>query len=593
MIIDNILGLSKINVDSKDYMNTEHPIVFVRDFLTTQNIGKNILIKYYVSDYNNSDWIKNEYNSTFTVEIEINGRTYKKTTYAGESSIVIDGINTEGEYIYSIRAIDQNGISSPTQFFKILITDETITESDIYIMRDSDLSTYSITTGNITDVETAKQNKTGLTNLFSAIKNDGYKQITLKNATYMVDYHGDNIVFPSDFTIDLNGSTIKVLACTDLNGGQVALMKNCKNTHIINGNIYGNADVFNADATKANTKYNVPGEWLSVIDMQSCSYCSYEDINVKYPVGYNLDFGMASDKGVSDGYLTFEDNTYIDTNGEAKTTAKSIATSDFKEMVKTKQYDLFKVARYLGYSGFSGNNPVIYVHFYDDKKTYIKTVKSRQYLDIKNVTNAKYIRVTAFGTAESLKNQLVLHGLGSTYNCYVKNCSFSNSRTCLFHPTICNNIAIENCTFENVCTEILKYPVTTMVADFEDGWLNCQNVFARNNSLKKDDVSIVMAITGWNFNFEKNNGFSYTIRDGIFGLNINGNMAKSFDLSISDVKYKQNFILVKNSCFTDSMVYRYSGSANMAEKIERVAYKALTSTSQNVTVIKNKSAIIN
>lgn len=593
MIIDNILGLSKINVDSKDYMNTEHPIVFVRDFLTTQNIGKNILIKYYVSDYNNSDWIKNEYNSTFTVEIEINGRTYKKTTYAGESSIVIDGINTEGEYIYSIRAIDQNGISSPTQFFKILITDETITESDIYIMRDSDLSTYSITTGNITDVETAKQNKTGLTNLFSAIKNDGYKQITLKNATYMVDYHGDNIVFPSDFTIDLNGSTIKVLACTDLNGGQVALMKNCKNTHIINGNIYGNADVFNADATKANTKYNVPGEWLSVVDMQSCSYCSYEDINVKYPVGYNLDFGMASDKGVSDGYLTFEDNTYIDTNGEAKTTAKSIATSDFKEMVKTKQYDLFKVARYLGYSGFSGNNPVIYVHFYDDKKTYIKTVKSRQYLDIKNVTNAKYIRVTAFGTAESLKNQLVLHGLGSTYNCYVKNCSFSNSRTCLFHPTICNNIAIENCTFENVCTEILKYPVTTMVADFEDGWLNCQNVFVRNNSLKKDDVSIVMAITGWNFNFEKNNGFSYTIRDGIFGLNINGNMAKSFDLSISDVKYKQNFILVKNSCFTDSMVYRYSGSANMAEKIERVAYKALTSTSQNVTVIKNKSAIIN
>lgn len=589
MIIDNILGLSKINVDSKDYMNTEHPIVFVRDFLTTQNIGKNILIKYYVSDYNNSDWIKNEYNSTFTVEIEINGRTYKKTTYAGESSIVIDGINTEREYIYSIRAIDQNGISSPTQFFKILITDETITESDIYIMRDSDLSTYSITTGNITDVETAKQNKTGLTNLFSAIKNEGYKQITLKNATYMVDYHGDNIVFPSDFTIDLNGSTIKVLACTDLSGGQVALMKNCKNTHIINGNIYGNADVFDADATKANTNYNIPGEWLSVIDMQSCSYCSYEDINVKYPVGYNLDFGMASDKGVSDGYLTFEDNTYIDTNGEAKTTTKSIATSDFKEMVKTKQYDLFKVARYLGYSGFSGNNPVIYVHFYDDKKTYIKTVKSRQYLDIKNVTNAKYIRVTAFGTAESLKNQLVLHGLGSTYNCYVKNCSFSNSRTCLFHPTVCNNIAIENCTFENVCTEILKYPVTTMVADFEDGWLNCQNVFVRNNSLKKDDVSIVMAITGWNFNFVKNNGFSYTIRDGIFGLNIDENIGKTLDFTVSNLPYKQKYSLIKRSAFLGTCVFRYTQSDAVTLRMYRTAYKELQNSSNNLTIIKNQT----
>lgn len=163
----------------------------------------------------------------------------------------------------------------------------------------------------------------------------------------------------------------------------------------------------------------------------------------------------------------------------------------------------------------------------------------------------------------------------------------------MFHPTVCNNIIFDNCTFENVCTEILKYPVTTMIADFEDGWLNCQNVFIKNCSVKKDDNSIIMVITGFNFNFQNNNGLSFTIRDGCYGMNIDGNMSKSFDLSISDVKYKQNFTLVKNSCFTDSMIYRYTGSASMKQKLERVAYKALTSTSQNVTVIKNKSAIIN
>ena len=86
-------------------------------------------------------------------------------------------------------------------------------------------------------MQEAANTSAGLQQLLDDISFQGYTSIKLLPGTYRID-HEETIFIPSNFTLDMNGATIKLNQFT----GDSALMITLNNTydsHVINGTIEG------------------------------------------------------------------------------------------------------------------------------------------------------------------------------------------------------------------------------------------------------------------------------------------------------------------------------------------------------------------
>ena len=113
------------------------PMVTLRPHTTRIKQGQCVTLGYYVDTFYMDGYKQDDYNDTFTVIIESsNGDVlYKTTRYAGESSVVIGPFNTLGEDWFSIRAIDQDGCSSPWVFASFLVEEDKT--PNIFILNDA------------------------------------------------------------------------------------------------------------------------------------------------------------------------------------------------------------------------------------------------------------------------------------------------------------------------------------------------------------------------------------------------------------------------------------------------------------------------
>lgn len=102
------------------------PMLTLRPHTTRIKKGGSVTIGYFIDTFYTDSVKRDEYKDTFTVIVEgSNGQTlYKRTHYAGEGVAVIGPFNTVGEDWFSIRAIDQDGCSSPTVFADFLVEEE-------------------------------------------------------------------------------------------------------------------------------------------------------------------------------------------------------------------------------------------------------------------------------------------------------------------------------------------------------------------------------------------------------------------------------------------------------------------------------------
>lgn len=130
-------------------------------FLSTYYIApvvspdENIVIKYYVTDWNQTEYRFGNSNFTFTVTLEYGltdkpekdmRKIEKKSVKPGDNSIEL-GKLAPGEYVASLQAVDQFGRKSPVLFNEFLVRDQAksaITQAETYIMTEKDLFAYNI-----------------------------------------------------------------------------------------------------------------------------------------------------------------------------------------------------------------------------------------------------------------------------------------------------------------------------------------------------------------------------------------------------------------------------------------------------------------
>lgn len=516
--------------------NTDSPFIGIKWFNPIVNINGTIDITYNVDTMDMAALNYDSQDRTFTVIIETeSGDVVKKTTYAGIHQITTPAFKDSGETWLSIKCVDSRGVSCAEQYHDILVRIPMVYNT--YIMKDSDLeeftydgNTYKIVPDDNT-VSIALANKAALSAFFAKLKNDGYNRVVMLNKVYWIDYHkksmasmtgGDDLVFPDEFTVDLNGATICATQCNDLKSGHVIYFYKNYDTHIVNGKLKGNYEGFDFAETKKNTTVGsenvVPGETLSVIGCAASSFCSFENLDISNSVGYDGSFGSIYAKTTS--HPSYEVGCVDMINGNVDNGKTGMVVSDLIT-IKDEWLSLGEVAMCkFGYGGYwIWDKREYFMSFYDQSDNYISTVKTKMYFGVKIPKSAKKLRVSGYGTPDewdySSSGAIVaIHERSK--NILVSNCDWHDTRSCCISPTHVKGLKFENCRFWAIAKETGLYSVTRLFADIEDGWQwACDICFSgcvMQSPISETDIKVMYCT---NFTFENNSGIRLWAEGGL------------------------------------------------------------------------------
>lgn len=522
------------------YDETTIPYISIYKYNPRPYTTDNIIIPFYFTDFYQREYYYNDTSLKFKLRYELDGVVkYINNLTAGDFNLEL-GQLSEGTHWYSIQVIDEKGRESRRIFHDILVINEStyITESNTYTITDNDLANYNINKENSTTETDMINNRVGLTNLFANLQSQGYKKVILPIGIYRINRalrYGkieDNtcpICIPTDLTVDMNGSTFKLHPYDDREygekasmaaGGLMVRMKNCHDSHLINGTIEG--DYFERqemtweDGSNAISGSN--GEFNFGFEAQGGEFCSLENITIKQITGYNVG---AIQGGVDKGYgviETWKENVTLKNGNEIE--KEGYVTSDIgiiNDYMLSIGYMIPSV--WLMSGGLKGKYWDVDIHFYDENKNFIETIKVYQYTRCFIPVNSKYVRCTVKGTISDLE-YLRLHCMDVVRYFECKNCHWIDNRTCA-NPAQSHFYTYENCDFTRC-----GYSITQCAIDLEDGWEHQQDIFIdRCNILERapSSTSDVIDCAGLNHVYENNNNFRYDIRYRVRGLTIRNN----------------------------------------------------------------------
>lgn len=578
-------------INTNNLTSKEIPELYIRYFNPKVKINTEIIIPYYVSDNTQAEYLSNNTSKTFTTIVKFNSKEFSKTTAAGEFDINIGSISTTGETYFSIYTIDSNGVASIEQFFDILIIDNTysITQSQTYTMTSADISTYNIKAGESISISDAKLNGAALTNLFKEIKNKGYRKIIMLNNVYMLDYHGDKVTLPDQFTVDMNGATFKAIQSNDINVSNLVDLRDCFDSHVMNGKLIGNYDGFDFEATKNNTNYNIPGEGLAVAEINGARYSSFENMEMSYSVGYNLGVFGGNKAGYVEtpGQLAFNNQCYIDANGN-QVSSSTMCTTDITDISTLLDRGELQCSVYLGYGGLALNKAELFMHFYGNSQNYLKTIKTRQYQVVKIPSGAKYIRITGF-TSSTDSSGLTICCTGQATNCELINVKSHNTRTCAMHPGIYNHLLIKNCSFDMVADEN-EYKVTKLALDFEDGYENGRNLFFINNEVYQGTSALTVQRC-FNCNVIKCRNFGLDFRGHVKGGLIKNNFFNDGSIYTTSFDSQSHLKLDNNTFFNALKFLKWDDNGDYSTVgLTKLDCKQNYQNNSNINVIIDKES---
>ena len=534
---DKLLGVCTLIVSDEILGNSyiEFPYISTYYFNPKPTIDTDVIIPVYITDGKQSEVLLNDNTKLFNIIYSVDGVEYTLNNLnAGDHTINL-GKLTEGEHYFTIQVLDLENNEKSNVIYNDLLVINPATynpkDSEIYTITDTDLSTYSINKNNSTNETDLVNTRLGLTNLFQSIKDEGYKKCILPNGTYRVDRtpklgtgNEAPIKIPSNFIIDLNGSTIKNHMYTANEGSTMIQMDNCRESSIINGVLEG--DFF--ERRDAGYIDGGLGESCSILTMYGGKYNSFENLTIKQSTGYAIMTMVTNptDLGILNGWVDVDIINGVEQDSDFKTTCASIDISRLKQ--KNIEYIYFGV--YLGFGGFTGKSWVIDVHFYDNNNQYINTIRGYQYRKVKIPDDAYFARITIIDRAENEKPKIKAYYFDMAYYTTFKNIDCIDTRTCAFAPAQFNNMLLDNCTFTRC-----GYSITPCAIDLEDGWNNMQDFYLMNSrTIEHLGGSTFIDCSGFNHVTENCDNVRLTIRNPQGSTIRNNTNVQSFKFNNSD-----------------------------------------------------------
>lgn len=554
----------EVNID-------EHPYIATRYVTPTWDINDDVILNFYITDWNQSDVVDEKMDIQFKVEVRINDVSKVYTKFIGENSINLGKLN-EGEYELILQATDEFGRKSHELYNEFRIIDKIKYDNDIlnntYIITDDELLAYNISRDN--NIDNAHNSKVGIQNLINDLAQSGVRKAILPFGTYRIlpeykwspgneiQYVKDPISIPSNFILDLNNSTIK--QDTTPYEQQKALLfsfDHAYDSHIVNGVIEG--DYGDRDLTPLSNG-NPAGEGLACGAIAGKSkYCSFDNLAIKKFCGYAMFTGLSSygthsiTQSISNWSLGD-----IDSTGNLDSSIKGKYTSDFIDLAKFKDVNIIRSGRYLGYLfNPDGNSWIVKYNFYDSSKSLISTVIGHQYRDVRKPNNASYLRCTYLTSDLSSLSGVMIMYYYFPRNCEFKNITFEDTRTCALAPFQGNNILIDTCSFARCATNI-----TPVAIDFEDGWHNMQDYCMQNCTvLEQVGTGDLVIVGGLDLIFRHNSNFRITSSGCSRGQYFYENNISRAQLGLT-THLKSAFTVFKNNTIFG---YVGNGSGNMTE----------------------------
>jgi len=436
--------------------------------------------------------------------------------------------------------------------------------------------------------------KTGaMTNYTSKVPTVGSK-ISLSEGTHYMVYNtahngGDYVVVPSDFTVDMNGATFKAIPSTDVFNGYLVNMESCFDSHLKNGKLVGNYENYDFYNSLIRTGVAIAGEALALLRIQSCRYCSLENMEFSYSMGYAGGWGG--------GYGSYGQSPVVNDDVDGKrvniTNGEVISADDMVVISKqnSKSPANFDVEGFneiclgrWGYGGYGmGKQREIFYSFYDSNGNYIKTIKSKLYSICKVPSSAVSVKITGYGTSDKWPVSTNNGGLSLFRNPEVSksldviDCTWHDTRTCAINPTLVHGLKYKNCFFTNVATYMTgEQAVTTMLGDFEDGWQWLTKVLFDGCRCVKGSGTTMLYI-------HYCRGLDFKNCDNIYLYN-SGGIESGF---VEDSNFSYFNIAMNYKSFNPNVIYRRNEIGTLG-----ISYNGDTSNSLNVGTIDRNVAMI-
>lgn len=496
MFLANRQYLAKIYFDNYSnllYDETTAPLISIYHYNPKPHLGEEIIIPLYFTDFYQREYYYDDRSLNFTLRYEVDGVVdYIHNLKAGDYNLSLGNLS-KGVHWYSVQVICE-GRESKRLFYELWVIDEEeykITPSQIYNVTDEDLTIYKINKNNNSDEESMINNRVGLTTLLLNLKQQGYKKAVLPKGIYRVNRclrngtveNGDcPIYIPSDFTLDMNGSTIKLHPYDDREYGGIPVenliisMADCHDSHLLNGIIEGDYyerknELIWEDGSNAIANGN--GEGNNALGLNGGSYSSVENVTITQTTGYNLCIGRGN-KNLTRKLTNWENDKGLDSDGITEINKVGYSTIGMTEIPQDfLNINYMAVSIWLGYGGLAGNYWEIDFYFYDNDKNFIEHIKGYQYYRIRIPNNAKYFRVTVHCTS-SQANSLTLNHMDLGRNNEIKNCEFIDNRTCVAVGQH-QHLLLQNINFTRS-----GQGITPACIDSEDGWEQTQDIFFDN-----------------------------------------------------------------------------------------------------------------
>ena len=542
-----------------------------------QNINTDIVIPLYITDFYQKEYTFGDNSEYFTVKYEVDGVAYElKNIPAGDYDLHL-GTFEAGMHYYGVQIVDSRGRSSRTIFNDLWIVDPDeyeIKESETYTITDNDLTTYSINKNNSEVVDDMINNRVGLSQLFLDLQSRGYRKAILPTGIYRInrcfrlgtiESKDTPIDIPTNFTLDMNGSTFKLHPYSDSEYGNIAhvenlmvRMHNCVDSHIINGTFEG--DYFERQENGWISGSN--GEHNNTFNSYGSRFSSLDNITIKQTTGYNVIANHSENLG-SCKLQEWFDNIVIE-NGEEKT-KEGFVTSGLGTMDQAlidSKYLVYSV--WLATGGLRGLYWEVEFHFYNENQNFIKTIKSYQFTRCRIPEGAKYVRVTLRGDSSQVSG-VNLHHMKSTRYFECNDCHWEDNRTCCAIFQF-QHYAFNRCTFARSGQSI-----TPCEIDLEDGWEQQQDFFMNNcETIEASGTGGLIDNSGLNHVIDNCKNIRCAIRYRVRGF-IMRNCTGSSTFKLTSGFMTGNTVKVENNNLTD-VGYDTTGIYNDYDKV-LICYK--------------------
>ena len=519
--VNGVSAVCTVTVEEKEIDSLfDVPYVSTYYFNPKPSTTDNIKIPLYITDSEQSEYLKNDSSVRLDLLYEVDGAKKKKSDLKPGDYTLELGRLSEGIHTFSVQVLDnRTGLKSHKLYNELWVVNSgtyKISDSETYYVTAQDLAKYKIRNNDSTNADDLITTRDGLSQMFVDLRDRGFRKCVLPKGTYRIngeDARDKCITIPSHFTVDMNKSTFKLDPIKSENCGCIVRMYNAVDAHLTNGTLEGDRFERKALGLEVYPK----GEGINTVLMYGGKYCSISNLTVKNTSGHAVGSGFIWGHNIQ--MNSFTRTAIVNGKEVANENASTSSYVDITKIINWEDGDGYLyVGQPGGYRGIKGDSPVIYVHFYDSNKKLLETVTGFQFRKLKIVNGAKFVRVTFAGNKfpySSVTDTVCVYAkqLGDYHE--IRNIDFVDTRTTAIATTACNNLLIDGCTYTRCGCSVTPLPV-----DFEDGWEECQDVYYRNvTQLEKADTQTgtVVDDAGLNHVYENVKNHTIFIRNRLYG----------------------------------------------------------------------------